>query len=122
MGALRFGIAVTAVALLTAWPRDPPEPEPTPAPRPTATASSSQTASPSPAAPTFEMARVSADIRYLAREVGPRHGTSDAYREAADWVAERFTELGYTVRRQRVDVPAGTSWGIRVPAGRTPNV
>jgi Zn-dependent M28 family amino/carboxypeptidase len=72
--------------------------------------------------PEFDVARVLADIRYLAREIGPRHGTSDAYREAADWVKQRFTELGYTVTRQQVDVPAGTSWGIRVPAGRTPNV
>jgi len=122
MSALRVGITATAVALLTACMSDTPEPDPTPAPRPTATASSTEPASPSPDAPAFEVARVSADIRYLAREVGPRHGTSDAYREAADWVAERFTELGYTVSRQRVDVPAGTSWGIRVPAGRTPNV
>jgi Zn-dependent M28 family amino/carboxypeptidase len=66
--------------------------------------------------------RVLADIRHLARELGPRHGTSDAYREAADWVEERFTELGYTVARQQVEVPAGTTWGIRVPAGRSPNI
>jgi Zn-dependent M28 family amino/carboxypeptidase len=66
--------------------------------------------------------RVLDDIRYLARDVGPRHGTSDAYREAADWVEQRFTELGYTVDRQQVDVPAGTSWGVQVPSGRTPNI
>jgi len=66
--------------------------------------------------------RVLDDIRYLAREIGPRHGTSDAYREAADWVEKRFSELGYTVTRQQVDVPAGTSWGVRVPSGRTPNI
>ncbi len=73
-------------------------------------------------APQFEVERVLDDIRHLAREIGPRHGTSDAYREAADWVEHRFAELGYTVTRQQVDVPAGTSWGIRVPAGRAPNV
>jgi hypothetical protein len=121
MSALRLGIAVTATALLTACTSDTPEPDPTPAPRPTATASSTEPA-PSPPPTTFELARVQADIRHLAREVGPRHGTSDAYREAADWVEQRFTELGYTVNRQKVDVPAGTSWGIPVPAGRTPNV
>ena len=122
MSALRVGIAVTAAALLTACSSDMPEPDPTPAPRPTATASSTEPPSPSPAPPAFDVGRVRADIRYLAREIGPRHGTSDAYRKAADWMEQRFTELGYTVRRQRVGVPAGTSWGIRVPAGRTPNV
>jgi hypothetical protein len=122
MSGLRVGIAVMAAALLTACSGDTSEPDPTPEVRPTATASSTPPASPSPSAPTFEVSRVRADIRYLARDVGPRHGTSDAYIEAADWVAERFTELGYTVRRQQVEVPAGTSWGISVPAGRTPNV
>jgi Zn-dependent M28 family amino/carboxypeptidase len=96
-----------------------PEPESTPTPGPTSTATESTTPTP---AREFEVKRVLDDIRYLAREVGPRHGTSDAYREAADWVEQRFTDLGYTVDRQQVDVPAGTSWGIRVPAGRTPNI
>ena len=122
MSTLRLGIAVTAAALVTACTSDQPEADPTPAPRPTATASSTDPASPTPAPPTFEVARVRADIKYLARDIGPRHGTSDAFRDAADWVERRFTELGYTVTRQRVDVPAGTSWGIPVPAGRTPNV
>jgi hypothetical protein len=122
MSGLRVGIVVMAAAVLTACTGDTSEPDPTPEARPTATASSTPPASPAPSTPTFEVSRVSADITYLAREVGPRHGTSDAYREAADWVVERLTELGYTVTRQRVSVPAGTSWGIPVPAGRTPNV
>ena len=122
MSALRVVIAVIAAALITACSSDTTEPGPSPEARPTATASSTTPESSSPAPPTFEVSRVRADIRHLAREIGPRHGTSDAYREAADWVEERFSELGYTVRRQGVDVPAGTSWGIRVPAARTPNV
>ncbi len=122
MSGLRLGIAVLAAAVLTACTGDPSEPDPSPEARPTATASSTPSESPSPPAPTFEVSRVRADIRYLAREIGPRHGTSDAYEEAADWVEERFAELGYAVRRQQVAVPAGTSWGIPVPAGRTPNV
>ena len=125
MSALRVGIAVVAAALLLpACTNNAPEPDPTPAPRPTATASSTEPASPTPTPPppTFDVARVRADIRHLAREVGPRHGTSDAHREAAEWVEQRFTELGYTVANQQVDVPAGTSWGIRVPAGTAPNV
>ena len=122
MSALRVGIAVAAAALLTACTSGTSEHDTSPASRPTATASSTEPATPAPSAPTFDVGRVRADIRYLAREVGPRHGTSEAYGKAADWVEERFTELGYTVRLQQVDVPAGTSWGIRVPGGRTPNV
>ncbi len=111
------GIAVATVVVLGGCTNEATEPEPTPAPSPSPTASATPEAPPE-----FEVDRVLADIRHLAREVGPRHGTSDAYAEAADWVAERFTELGYDVRRQHVDVPAGTSWGRRVPGGRTPNV
>ena len=122
MSALRVGIAVAAVAVVAACTSDRVEPDPSPEAQPTATASSTAPASPSPSAPAFEASRVRADIRHLARDIGPRHGTSDAYREAADWAEERFTELGYTVTRQRVDVPAGTSWGVPVPAGRTPNI
>lgn len=119
---MRVGIAVTAAVLLTACVGGRSEPDPTPESRPTPTASSATPATPSPTAAMFEVSRVRADIRHLARDVGPRHGTSDAFAEAADWVAERFDELGYTVRRQQVDVPAGVSWGVPVPAGRTPNV
>ncbi len=37
-------------------------------------------------------------------------------------VGRRLRGLGYDVRRQRLSVPAGVSWGIPVPAGRTANV
>ncbi|MDV3221292.1 M28 family metallopeptidase [Intrasporangium sp.] len=47
---------------------------------------------------------------------------SAAYRRAADIVAGEFGALGYAVRRQRVPVPAGVSWGVAVPAGTTVNV
>ncbi len=118
MSALRAGIAVAAVALVAGCTSDHPE---DPAPTESPSSSAAETSTPAPS-PEFEVDRVLDDIRYLARDVGPRHGTSDAYAEAADWVEERFTELGYDVVRQEVDVPAGTSWGIRVPGGRTPNV
>ena len=121
MSVLRVGIAVATAALLASCTGETPEPGRTPTPEPTATATKPSTPSPAPV-PEFDVTRVLADIRYLAREIGPRHGTSDAYREAADWVEQRFTELGYTVTRQQVDVPAGTSWEIPVPAGRTPNI
>jgi hypothetical protein len=61
-------------------------------------------------------------VRHLAGVVGPRHGTSPAYLEAARWVSTRFEELGYAVERQRFPVPGGDSWGVRVAAGRSVNV
>lgn len=61
-------------------------------------------------------------VRHLAGEIGPRHGTSPAFREAADWVAREFRELGYETERQRFDVPGGDSWGVPVRAGRSINV
>jgi Zn-dependent M28 family amino/carboxypeptidase len=37
-------------------------------------------------------------------------------------VAQTFRDLGYEVTLQRVPVPAGVSWGVKVPAGSTVNV
>jgi len=61
-------------------------------------------------------------VRHLAGEIGPRHGTSPEFREAATWVAGEMRELGLEVRRQQFDVPRGNSWGIDVPAGTSVNV
>jgi hypothetical protein len=61
-------------------------------------------------------------VRYLALRIGPREATTSAYARAADWVQARFESYGYDVRRQRLHVPAGNSWGIDVPAGQTWNV
>ena len=62
-------------------------------------------------------------VRHLAGTIGPREATSRSYARAADWVGSAFERLGYDVERQRVDVPAGTSWlGDPVPAGRSVNV
>lgn len=63
-----------------------------------------------------------AAVRHLAGVVGPREATGPAYRQAVGWVSRRLDRLGYDVERQRVDVPAGESWGIAVPAGRSVNV
>ena len=60
-------------------------------------------------------------IRALTR-LGPREATSGAYREASDYVAQTLADLGYDITRQRFGVPAGTSWGVPVDAGRTLNV
>ncbi len=70
----------------------------------------------------FEVARVQRDIAHLADGIGPREAASDNFAEAADWVERRFERLGYTVRRAQVPVPAGTSWGVAVPRGRSSNV
>lgn len=63
-----------------------------------------------------------ATVRMLASGIGPREATSPAYRRAARRVQRRLDALGYAVRRQRLRVPAGVSWGVPVPAGRTWNV
>lgn len=82
-----------------------------------------RTVRPRPVRPAdFEAARAMVVVRHLAGSIGPRHGTSAAFRHAARWVADRFERLGHDVRRQAFDVPAGTSWGVPVHAGRSVNV
>lgn len=54
--------------------------------------------------------------------LGPRDATSRTYASATAYVAGEFSRLGYHVRRQEFPVPAGTSWGIRVPGGTSANV
>ena len=61
-------------------------------------------------------------VRHLAGNIGPRHGTSPEFREAVVWTHGYFERLGYDVRRQVYDVPAGNSWGVDVPAGPSVNV
>lgn len=61
-------------------------------------------------------------VRHLAGRIGPREAASPAYERAAAWVQRRLNGLGYDVRRQRVAVPAGDSWGVPVDAGRSSNV
>lgn len=93
----------------------------TPAPSPSSTPS----VSPAPTlkeAPRFDVGRVLEDIGHLANEIGPRHATSSAYREAVDWVERRFRTLGYDVERMDVAAPAGNTWGVDVAAGNSPNV
>jgi hypothetical protein len=61
-------------------------------------------------------------VRHLAGRIGPREATGASYARAARWVSAELSRLGYDVERQRVDVPAGESWGVPVPAGRSANV
>ena len=92
--------------------------EPTPAPTVT---------TPSPVRPSKPTARpfdasAAHDLVERLAQIGPRDAVNKAYRRAASLVADEFTDLGYTVRRQQVPVPAGVSWGVRVPSGKTVNV
>lgn len=71
----------------------------------------------------FSVAVAMDTVRHLAGTIGPREATSPAYDRAARWVGRRFDQLGYSVRRQRIAVPSGTSWqGVPVGAGRAVNV
>lgn len=78
-------------------------------------------------APDFDGSVTLEAIDFLAEQIGPREGTSDAFHRAADWVVERFTDLGYSVRRDDVSVPEGDSsyrpdWGTVVEPGTSANV
>jgi Zn-dependent M28 family amino/carboxypeptidase len=54
--------------------------------------------------------------------LGSREATSKAFAQAADLVQIRLEALGYSVHRQSFTVPAGVSWGVQVPGGRTSNI
>jgi acetylornithine deacetylase/succinyl-diaminopimelate desuccinylase-like protein len=62
------------------------------------------------------------DVRHLASDIGPREATSHNFAEAAAFVETRFERLGYDVRRTKVRVPSGTSWGTPVRRGTSLNV
>jgi aminopeptidase S len=62
------------------------------------------------------------DIVHLASDIGPREATSDNYAEAATFVQARFERLGYDVRRTKVPVPSGISWGTPVRRGTSLNI
>ncbi|HKA67596.1 MAG TPA: M20/M25/M40 family metallo-hydrolase [Actinomycetes bacterium] len=97
---------------------------------PSSPASSSPASSPSATGPSAtgaasartDVDRVLATIRTLSERIGPREATSVAYRRAAELVEGRLRAFGFRVHRQAVRVPAGISWGVPVPAGRTRNV
>lgn len=70
----------------------------------------------------FDPAAAFATVDRLATGIGPREATSQAFQLAADEVQRRFVGLGYRVTLASVPVPAGTSWGVDVPAGTSTNV
>jgi hypothetical protein len=74
-----------------------------------------------PRADPFDSAVALDGLRALTA-IGPRDAASPAYAKAADWVAGQFRAAGYRVSERPFDLPAGVSWGVRVPAGRPVNV
>ncbi|WP_426244325.1 M28 family metallopeptidase [Nocardioides sp. LHG3406-4] len=92
-------------------------------PTPPPSASESMDPRPVPDRPRpFDVRVARRTVQHLAGEIGPRHATSPAFREAAAWVTGRFEGLGMRVRQQRVETPGGVSWGVPVDAGASANV
>ncbi|WP_156023024.1 M28 family metallopeptidase [Terracoccus sp. 273MFTsu3.1] len=111
----------------TSSPRSAPTAAATPTPT-ASTPSASPSPSPSAASPVvppvadpFDVDTVLGGIRALAA-IGPRDAASRASDRAAAYVAGRLRASGYRVTLQPVAVPAGVSWGVRVPAGTTVDV
>jgi aminopeptidase YwaD len=131
---LRTVAAASAALVLTSCSSDPPEEPPAPpsssaptssAPTPNGTPTSTPTTEPRPDPVTpddLDRATAMGAVRHLAGVIGPREATSPAFRQAADWVEGELAGLGYDVTRQRVDVPAGVSWSVPVPEGRSTNL
>lgn len=105
---------VTSPAGWAATPSDaaPTTPPATPSPPPTATSTTT----------TLDAQAAYAVVAHLADRIGPREASSPAYTAAADYVADRFAVQGWQVSRMPFAVPAGVSWGVRVPAGQSQNV
>ncbi|WP_374455166.1 M28 family peptidase [Nocardioides sp.] len=129
----RVAVAVPAALLLAACSADPAQPSRQPSdqpavarsttPEPSASPSVEPEPQPTPVAPDdLDVSTATGTVRHLAGVVGPREATGPAFARAADWVARAFERQGYDVSRQRVDVPAGESWGVPVSAGRSANV
>jgi len=98
------------------------QPPPTEAPAPETPAASETAEARSVRPEDFDVGTALRVVDRLAGRIGPRHATSAAYDEAARWVTGELTALGYVVRRQRVRVPGGDSWGVLVDAGTSTNV
>jgi hypothetical protein len=101
-----------------------PDASPTESPAtPPARVTPSQSGTPSPTRPVaFDADAAFATVRMLAGRIGPREATSAAFGRAAREVAAQLRTAGYDVVSQPLRVPAGDSWGVPVPAGRTVNL
>ncbi len=130
VAALALGACSSDVAPQRGEPPAPPSgartSDPTPDPTPGTTPPTASTAPERPPRAVrpgdLRVASAERAVRFLAGEVGPREATGPAYARAARWVGARLRRLGYVVERQDLPVPAGTSWGVAVPAGRSSNV
>ncbi len=134
----RWAAGVAATVLLTACAGESadeqaqsspsPSRESTPSGAPTTTRSASPTSVPSPTAPRrvradeVDVTTAMATVRSLAGRIGPRPGTSPAYRRAVAVVASALEQHGWNVRRQRFRTPGGVSWGVPVSAGPSVNL
>ncbi len=73
------------------------------------------------------VATAMAAVEHLAGVIGPRPGSSPAYRQAADWVERQLTSYGWAVEQQRFPAPpgfsvAGPTAGLPVAGGPSANV
>ena len=127
---MRTAAAILVLGMAAGCSGDPPSADP--GPTPTQTKTPTRTAEP-PASPTptlrppatarpFEVTIAVRAVRHLSGVVGPRHATSPAFRDAADWVAGELRDSGYDVQQQSFPVPGGVSWGVPVSAGRSENI
>lgn len=61
------------------------------------------------------VAALRADVALLADEIGPRKvGYGGALAQAADWIEGQLAGVGWTVTRQRYEVPDGECWNLVV--------
>ncbi len=70
----------------------------------------------------LDLATATGAVQHLAGAIGPRMSTGPRFRTAQRWVASQLRTYGYDVRREGFAVPAGTSWGVPVTAGRSSNL
>jgi aminopeptidase S len=114
----RVAALLLALAACTSSPRATPTTSPTTSASPSVSASATTT--PPPAV--FDVARSIGHTRHLAVDIGSREAGSQAYLRAAAYAEGVLKSYGYVISRQRLALPAGTSQGVKVPAGETLNI
>lgn len=129
---IRTTLGLLALVVVTGCSGGGETPQPTDRTAPTRASTPSTSATTATATPTPSPPRVAAEdarpavamaaVRHLAGTIGPRPGTSPAYRRAARWVERELEEHGWEVRRQRFPTPAGVSWGVPVQGGPSVNL
>lgn len=80
-----------------------------------------ETPPPRPTPASFDVEAALNHVQRIAG-LGPRDAVSRAHASAAAYVARELGARGYRVQLQSFRVPAGTSWGVKVPAGTSANV